>query len=248
MIKLLKRLERISIISASHIITLSNKSINFLKKNTIYSNLDISYIPTCVDTSKYVINNNKEKNNNKIVLGCIGTINSEWFLTEWLANFYSIFRETHPHSFLNIITHDEHGPIKKIMNKYNVDNYRIYSCSSNQIVNEINNIDINLMFFSNNFAKIASCPTRLAESLACGVPCIANPGLGDIEDLIKNNNVGVILNNNNRNEIVNSIQKIMKLLEDKKIKQNCRNTAIKLFDANLGAKNIHLIYKKIINK
>src|SRR5262249_32214677 len=50
-----------------------------------------------------------------------------------------------------------------------------------------------LFFIKPTPAKRASCPTKLAEALACGLPIVCNRGIGDLDEIVERENVGVLV-------------------------------------------------------
>ena len=132
-----------------------------------------------------------------------------------------------------------------LLEKNDILNYTIKNCNSENIVEEIQTLDLNIMFFSSNFAKIASCPTRFPESLSCGVPIITNKGLGDLEKILKSNNIGILIENHDHQEIEKAVTNSISFINNKEIKKNCRNLALKNFDINVGVNSIYKIYSDI---
>ena len=47
-----------------------------------------------------------------------------------------------------------------------------------------------LFYAGGSISELGRSPTRLAEVLACGRPVVANPGVGDVEHVIRQNRVG----------------------------------------------------------
>ncbi len=239
----LRILEKKLILNSSYIISLSEKSIQYLKAKKDYRSKKFIFIPTCVNTKKFTIK--KKIHSNHIVLGCVGTIQSGWFLIDYLINFYIEFKKMFPNSILKIITNDNNQLIKNIFEKNKVKNYIIKSSDSKNIVDEIRSLDLNLMFFSNDFAKLASCPTRLSESLSCGVPIVTNPGLGDMENILKKNDIGVLLINNEIKIIKEAVNKSIKYIKNEDVSNNCRELALNKFDINIGVNKIYHIYSNL---
>ena len=49
-----------------------------------------------------------------------------------------------------------------------------------------------VMFFTDGLSKLGSSPTRMAEILGCGLPVVANDGVGDVARIIREYRVGVL--------------------------------------------------------
>ena len=107
--------------------------------------------------------------------------------------------------------------------------------------------DCGIYFLKKDFSKIASCPTKLGEMLASGIPIITNSGIGDINLYLNSKKkCGFILDNlskSNIKEIDISLNNKYKYLS---MKNNSILIANKFFEKD---KNLFLydeIYKKLI--
>ena len=101
------------------------------------------------------------------------------------------------------------------------------------------------MFFSAGIGKLGSAPTRLAEALASGIPVVANSGVGDLEDIITKNRVGVILNSHSRQDLLNAYSELNILLKDEKLSLRCRQTAESIFSLDVAISKYSEIYNSL---
>ena len=87
-------------------------------------------------------------------------------------------------------------------------------------------------------------PTKIGETLACGVPIVCNPFNEDICDLLENNEAGMIYNfdNNLTQKELNKIEHL--LANDTSIR--CISAARKHFALERGASQYLSLYSKII--
>jgi glycosyltransferase involved in cell wall biosynthesis len=88
-------------------------------------------------------------------------------------------------------------------------------------------------------------PTKIAEFLACGRPIVVNFGLGDMDQLIGEFDVGVVLNGEEQ-DLQKNAKKLIRLLRDPETPQRCRDLAEKHFNMDVGAKKYLELYKKIM--
>ncbi len=79
-----------------------------------------------------------------------------------------------------------------------------------------------ISFIKACYSKQSSSPTKLAEYLACGLPIIANRGVGDVDKLIEENGVGVLLEDFSKESYLPAIKEIESLGD---ISEKCRETA-----------------------
>ena len=117
----------------------------------------------------------------------------------------------------------------------------IKSVDENNINNYINIFDASLCFVRSTFARIASSPTKIGESFACGVPIICNKNVGDLNSLLpKIQKIGLHDFSNKKN-IKFAIDDL--LILEKIDRTLVRENSKKYLDLSLASS----LYKKIYN-
>lgn len=246
--RLILNAERACLKKSSTVISLTNAGTDHLK--SIYPNemktQNIVVIPTCADLERF--SPSKNKTPNKIVHGCTGTILSSWFLINWLANWihFSAFRD--PNSIFEIVTQDDPITIRSMIDptKKLSERLKIYSETYENMPNVLKGHDLSIMFFSQGLSKLGSSPTRMAEALGTGIPVIVNEGVGDVANIIKKNNVGVVVEGEGKIHMERAFDSFLNLIEDPDLISRCRMTAVSLFSLEFGTEEYRKIYKKLI--
>jgi glycosyltransferase involved in cell wall biosynthesis len=107
--------------------------------------------------------------------------------------------------------------------------------------------DVAISFIKPSFSKQASSPTKIAEYLGCGLPVICNKGVGDLDELISANEIGVLLPELNEACYEDGIREMGILRENPNLKQRCLDAAARLFDlVNVGGKKYERLYGAIM--
>ena len=105
--------------------------------------------------------------------------------------------------------------------------------------------DIGISFIKNKFSRIAMSPTKMFESFAMGIPFICNSGIGDVDEIIKKNKCGGIINikkNLYSKESINVFKKCIRIQSNfvtKRTKQ--------LFDISFAEKKYKYVYNFLQN-
>ena len=194
--KFFKTLERSFFKNSDHIIVLTNVAKEILIKNYSINEDKISTIPCCADYSKFKINSTNIKSDMKknmgfddthIILGYIGTLSNLYMVKEMIYFFKKLHNNNSNFRFL-IVTKDK-NKINSLINtddKFLLENNLISfkDADGGNISDYINLFDISLCFVLSSNARKASSPTKIGESLACGVPVICNKNVGDLNDWI----------------------------------------------------------------
>ena len=100
-----------------------------------------------------------------------------------------------------------------------------------------------VMFYAGGVtSELARSPTRMAEVLACGRPVVANSGVGDVEQVVRQHRVGVLASGASYAEMDDCVAELLELLKDRDLASRCRRTAETLFSLESGTAAYHQLY------
>ncbi len=104
-----------------------------------------------------------------------------------------------------------------------------------------------LFFFIRlGFSKRASCPTKFAEGLASGLPVVCNRGIGDLDDIIEREGVGVLVDGFSDAAYSGAVRRLKGLLEDPGVSGRCRRLAETRYSVDLGVEAYHGLYTELV--
>ena len=109
------------------------------------------------------------------------------------------------------------------------------------IYDEYQKADFSIIFRPKRRSSNAGFPTKMAESLACGTPVIAND-TGDIGKYIINGQNGFIVDYN-KESIDNLLQNISNNYDCKRLRLNARKTAEQYFDYRIYSAELDIFLK-----
>ena len=209
--RVVKKVETILFKSADHIVTLTKASMPAIKELFYFGKetVPITVIPTCTDLDRFNIKK-KIIRDDHFIFGYVGSFGSSYAI-EKLMGFFSSILEILPNSKLLIVNRDEHELIYESieMNKMPSEKIEIVKSSHSEIQYHIQRMHaayaLRLSNFS-NISNLARAPTKIAEYLGCGIPCVGND-IGDTKEILKENNVGFILDNFDKNSIEEGAKK-----------------------------------------
>jgi glycosyltransferase involved in cell wall biosynthesis len=95
-------------------------------------------------------------------------------------------------------------------------------------------------------SKRASCPTKLAEGLASGLPVVCNRGIGDLDDIIEREGVGVLVDGFSDAAYSDAALRLKGLLEDPGLSKRCRHLAETRYSIDLGVDAYHSLYIELV--
>jgi glycosyltransferase involved in cell wall biosynthesis len=95
-------------------------------------------------------------------------------------------------------------------------------------------------------SKRASCPTKFAEGLASGLPVVCNRGIGDLDDIIEREGVGVLVDGFSDAAYSDAALRLKGLLEDPGLSGRCRRLAETRYSVDLGVDAYHGLYTELV--
>ena len=199
-------------------------------------------IPTCADLTRFQLA--EPVPHPPLVIGCIGTVLSGWFLIDWLRAFWDAVDRVVPNAVFELISRDSPQHILAELQPSPTwsDRLRIQSASSDDMPAILHRHSASVMFFSGGLSKLGSSPTRMAEVLGCGRPVIANPGVGDVESVVRRHRVGVLATGPTSVEMNQCVIDLLTLLDDPDLSARCRRTAENFFSLESGISSYNSLY------
>lgn len=241
-------LERRCLEEASSVVSLTQAAVGYLKEKypRELALQRFCVIPTCADLQRF--QPIEPARGDTLVIGCIGTMLSGWFLIDWLRAFLEAFARVGPQARFELISRE---PPAAILQALRPDpswagSVFIASATPEQMPEIVRKHDASVMFFTSGLSKLGSSPTRMAEVLGCGRPVVANVGVGDIEPIVSKHRVGVLARNQERDEMESCVMKLLALMQDPDLNNRCRRTAEQLFSLDHGTNAYDQLYKEIL--
>ena len=250
--KLVKRMERFFLTYSDKIIVLTNRAKYNLSNAGCYPKIDlnkITVIPTCTDLQVFRVQKcffPKLKGKvNLIYVGSLGT----WYLLDEMLEYFSFFLKYYPDAHLTFLTPSNPTIILDRLSSADLtqDRISIYNASREEVPLYLCQANFSLFFIKPVYSKLASCPTKLGESLASGVPVIVNYGVGDQDELIKENQVGIVIENFSDESYLKSISECDLFMKNKnRVSQSCRHVAENFFDLEKGCISYKKVYHSLL--
>ena len=256
-----KRIERWLMRESDGFVVLTEKARQLLfagsdKTGTDDAGRPVAMIPCCVDLARFAKDHAEPRTeirqrlgiNDRTVIAYVGSFGG-WYLSEEMFDFLRVAREQDSKSFALILTQrDKDRVIAKLGESgYTDGDFIVESIQPSQIPEYLRAADIALSFIKECYSKLGASPTKIAEYLACGVPIIANRGVGDIDQLLEEDGVGVLLDGFDRACYINSLKEIEGLSRDNGTARVCIRSASHRFDLlTVGGPRYRELYKRIL--
>ena len=247
--KALTRLEKVCLRDAAAVVSLTDAAVGYLQDQypTELQEQHIAVIPTCADLQRFKRSN---KPPSERVYGCVGTVLSGWFLMDWLAALFNTVAQKDPEARFEVITRDDTETVRAALDIDGKlgDRLSIFPSASESVHEALQKQSTSVMFFTAGTSKLGSAPTRLGEALGCGIPVIANEGVGDVADIIRRYNVGVIVNDASETAMNAALGELEPLRSDPDLPPRCRRAAEEVFSLEAGTEAYRKLYADILGR
>ncbi|MEB3168337.1 MAG: glycosyltransferase [Synechococcaceae cyanobacterium] len=244
----LLELERRCLQEASGVVSLTQAAVGYLQERypSELSGQRIAVIPTCADLQRF--QPAEPAPAAPLVIGCIGTVLSGWFLIAWLRAFFEAIARADSTARFELISRDAPEAILAALQPAPAwaHRLRIQSATPPEMPAIVQRHTASVMFFTGGLSKLGSSPTRMAEVLGCGRPVVANPGVGDVEQVIRQHRVGVMARGDSAAEMDMCVAELLALLQDPELANRCRRTAEALFSLESGTATYRQLYAEIL--
>jgi glycosyltransferase involved in cell wall biosynthesis len=242
-----KRVEKLLFRSADHIVTLTHASAKEIAAFPYLSKSapPISVIPTCADLDRFCIGG--RDSNEAFVLGYLGTVGS-WYLFDETLRCFQALRKIVPTARMLIVNRTEHGLINNSIARAGIDPslIEVRGADPHEVPQLVRRMSAGAAIIKPAYSKLASAPTKVAEYLGCGVPCLSNAGIGDMKEILEGEDVGVILRDFSEQTLVMSMERLVQLARHPETAGRCRQTATSFFSLETGAAQYREIYKQLV--
>jgi len=247
--KFIKALEVKLFKHADIVVTLTDSSKEFIEKRFKKSSNSVTVIRTCVDFSEF----NTEKRvvrpydfKRRLVLGYLGSIDTAYDFNAFLQLIKNL--EVRGLTVqLKILSKTTPAIVMRYLKENNLSHleHEVLFLKRHELSNVINQFDLLGFALKPSFSLIASMPTKIAESLACGTPIICNNFNNDIKDMIEINKIGV-LHDFSQNLPQENYDEIISIIQDSTASERCHEFSKENFSLELGVSQYVDIYNSLL--
>jgi len=215
----------------------------------------VEVIPCCVDAERFRAFDEESRDGlrrklnleGRRVIIYVGALGG-WYLTDEMAGLMAAARQEDASTFSMVLTQSPPEMIIRRLSALGMSesDYLVKKVSPEDVPRYLKAADFAVSLIKPCYSKISSSPTKIAEYLASGLPVISNAGIGDLDDVIAEDNVGVILDDFNAESYGRALGEMKLLLLDQSIAERCRESARKRFDlASVGGARYRRLYQRV---
>lgn len=180
-----------------------------------------SVIPTCVDLAHFAFDAAGRDRvratlgvGDRPVLVYSGSIGT-WYLLEEMLDFYQTARARWPALFFLALVNREPDVVAQELARRGIapDDFAITWVGHEDVPAHLSAADVAIAFIRPSLSKVSSSPTKYGEYLACGLPFVANAGVGDVDALLDGSDAGVLVSEHSPDAYGRAAERLRALVE-----------------------------------
>ena len=245
--RLVKKLERAGIQHADQIVVLTERMRDWLISQRLKRAEQIQVIPCCVDFQRFAATQGTPPNSSRYEVVYAGSLIG-LYLVEEMGRFLKAMKSLQPDAFLRIlsISPPEQGAAALRRAGLNEADFEILAVPPEDVPLHLHQARLGVSFRKSTFAQIAASPTKIPEYLAAGLPVVCNSGVGDMDELVEREQVGVVLSTFDDAAYQAAAAKALALAADKNVHARAHDTARRHFDlVTVGGSRYVDVYRRL---
>ena len=240
-----KWFERCFLLAADHVVSLTQAGIRELEKFDYLRGAmpPSTVIPTCADLSRFKPQGSPGSG---LVLGYVGSVGT-WYLFDEVVTAFCQLLELRPDARLLVINRNDHTYISERLQAGGVPQVsaEIRAATHAEVPEQMARMHAGIFFIKPVFSKQASAPTKLGEFLGCGIPCLANAGVGDMAKILEADDVGIAIADFEPATIAAGMVELLTLVDDPEVGARCVTSAQAHFSLDEGVRRYQAVYRSL---
>jgi glycosyltransferase involved in cell wall biosynthesis len=253
-----KRVERFLFNSADAFVVLTEKAREILfpgRADADEKGRPVEVIPCCVDFKRFRAADETSRDELRRELGLegrrvvvyVGSFGG-WYMAEETARFMALAHRQEPKTFALVLTQTPPEPIAARLRELGVpeDSFRVGRAAPSDVPKYLKASDIAVSFIRACYSKLSSSPTKIAEYLAAGLPVVANAGVGDVDEVIEGDRVGVVLRDFDDESFTRALEEVEALRAEGDLAARARESAERRYDIErVGGAKYRRLYARL---
>jgi glycosyltransferase involved in cell wall biosynthesis len=152
-----------------------------------------------------------------------------WYMEQEMVEFFAVARSVIPELLFVIVTQADREPAEAALAQQRIgrDDFRITSAAPGQIGRYLAAADAGIAFIRPCLSKISSSPTKVGEYLGAGLPVVSGRGIGDVDQLLSSDAVGVLVDDFGEPAYRAAARRLAELIAEPDTGERCRDLAHK---------------------
>jgi glycosyltransferase involved in cell wall biosynthesis len=242
-----KRVEVKGFRAADQIIVLTKRMRDWLIERGLAPADKIEAIPCCFDFSRLRTDNDLKKAEERFEVVYAGSVTGLYMLEE-MGQFFLKLRAARPDAFFRVLTVSPRPEAEARLKRVGLseESFSVGSVPPSEVPEYLRRARLGLSFRKPTFSQMAASPTKIPEYLAAGLPVVCNSGIGDVDEILETENVGVLVKTFDDDSYAEAAARALELAGDPEVRARCGSVARRHFDlVNVGGAGYRNVYRRL---
>jgi len=180
----------------------------------------------------------------QFVLLYLGSLGADYLLDRMMALFAQLLKER-PNARFVFLSNNGEDLVQAACAAHDIARRRVafVSADRDDVPNFLAMTDLSVIFIRPDISKAGCSPTKLAELFACGVPVVANSGVGDMDRIIQpGHNASVLVGDMSDQSLHAAVKNVLATSKTIPIRENSRE-----FDLDAGIAKYAAVYTQLLH-
>lgn len=245
MYRVAKWFERRFLLNADHVVSLTHAAVAEMERFDYLQGRmpPVTVIPTCADLQCFAPGPAPEGD---FVLGYVGSAGT-WYLFDAVVTAFARLRERRPAARLLVVNRQEHDYIRQRLHAGGVpaDAVELRAASHAEVPALMARMHAGIFFYKPSYSRAACAPTKLGEFLGCGIPCLANTGVGDMAAVLEGERVGVAVDAFDQAALDAGLTRLLALMQEPGLRERCVSAAHRHFSLDKGVAGYRSVHHSL---
>ena len=255
-----KKLERAGIRRADGIVVLTRAARDWLVASRLAEADKIEVIPCCVDFSLYEraaeadtvgrVADSSAADGDAFEVVYAGSVTGLYMLEE-MARFFAAVRVRRSGAFFRVLTTSPPERAAEILRGAGLADteFHIGRVAPAEVPSHLRRARLGLSFRKPTFSQIAASPTKIPEYLAAGLPVVSSAGVGDTDELLEGERVGVVVRDFGPEALARAADEALALADEPGVAARGEAAARAHFDlASVGGERYRAVYRRLAER
>jgi len=240
-----KRAELHILRDADEVITLTERARQTVNDWLRDRGPSVTVIPTCVDLSRFSPAAGSRLVDSAPVFVYAGSLGT-WYALEEMLRFVEEAARRYPRARFLLLTPNLRSADRELARVGpGCRSVALVSASPAEVARWLRSADAGLAFYRTGFSRQGTCPTKIGEYLATGLPVVVNEAVGDMKEIVGTNRVGTVLADFSGQAYALALDELEKLWADPALAARCRSVAESYFSLQAGVDRYWAVYRRL---
>lgn len=243
--RIVKRLERRFLTDADEVVTVTEAARSVIDRWPGITVRRVSVVPTCVDLERFVPRTAARPSQEEPVFVYAGSI-ARWYLPDEMLRFFAQARAKFPAARFLILTRQCEDAVRAFRGAGLSDQaVTVMAVPHDEIPARLARAHAGLALYAPGPSRRGTCPTKIGEYLAMGLPVLVNRDVGDVEEIVGHNEVGIVLPAFTPDSYDRALVRLQQLWDDPSLPSRCRQVAEAYFSLQHGVNRYRAMYQRL---